>query len=333
MAAADADARAATWQRVLAEAITDPAELWRVLALDPALLPSALSATRAFALRVPRGFVALMERGNPRDPLLLQVLPQAAELLAVSGFSADPLAEADCQAAPGLLTKYRGRALLVVHGACAVHCRYCFRRHYPYESLPRGPRWWAAALAAIAADPDCHELILSGGDPLLVPDAQLAELIADAAAIAHLARLRVHTRLPVVLPERIGEELCRLLARSRLRCVVVLHANHPRELSPAVAAACARLRAAGCLLLNQSVLLAGVNDDPAVLAALSERLAELGVVPYYLHALDRVAGAAHFLVDDARARAIHRELSAMLPGWLVPRLVREVPGAASKLPL
>lgn len=329
----EGDASEARWRRLLADAVRDPAELIAALGLDPALLPAARAAAAGFPLLVPRGFLALMRPGDPGDPLLRQVLPVGEELRPAPGFSADPLQEAACRAAPGLLAKYRGRALLIAHGACAVHCRYCFRRHYPYEQGPRGPRWWRAALDAVRADPACRELILSGGDPLLMPTAQLAELARDAAGIPHLARLRVHTRLPVVLPERITPGLCAALAATRLRPVVVLHANHPRELSDAVAAACADLARAGCLLLNQSVLLAGVNDDAGILAALSERLAALGVVPYYLHALDRVAGAAHFLVEDARAVAIHRALAERLPGWLVPRLVREVPGAPRKLPL
>jgi EF-P beta-lysylation protein EpmB len=248
------------------------------------------------------------------------------ELSDPPGFSADPLHEGDCQSLPGLLRKYRSRALLVTTGACAVHCRYCFRRHFPYDGLPTD---WQPALAALAADPTTDELILSGGDPLTLADARLARLVAEAAAIPHLARLRIHTRLPVVLPERITADLCSALA-SRLDVVVVLHANHARELDSSVADACARLRRSGCLLLNQSVLLAGVNDDVAQLAALSRRLVACGVVPYYLHQLDRVSGAAHFAVTDDRARTLLRDLHTQLPGYLVPRLVREEPGAPGK---
>lgn len=323
----------APWRQGLAAAIRDVDELWRVLALPPALLPAARAAAQGFPLLVPRGFAAQMRPGDPADPLLRQVLPLGEELAEVPGYTADPLHEANCGAAPGLLSKYRGRALLVATGACAVHCRYCFRRHFPYDGLPRGAAWWEPALAALAADPDCHELILSGGDPLTLPDAQLAAIAAGAAAIPHLQRLRIHTRLPVVLPERVDAALTAWIAACRLSPVVVIHANHPAELSPAVAAACARLRAAGCLLLNQSVLLAGVNDDAGTLEGLSERLAAIGVAPYYLHQLDHVAGAAHFAVPDARARALVAELHARVPGYLVPRLVREEPGAPGKTPL
>ncbi len=331
VAAPVGDASAPRWQRLLADAIRDVDELWRVLALPADLLPAARLATRDFPLLVPRGFAALMKPGDPADPLLRQVLPLGDELSSPPGYSSDPLHESGCGPTPGLLTKYRGRALLVATGACAVHCRYCFRRHYPYGDLPRGARWWAPAMAALASDPGCHELILSGGDPLTLPDGILAALIRDAAAVPGLTRLRLHTRLPVVLPERVEASLLAALTGTRLNCCVVVHANHARELSAEVAEACARLREAGCLLLNQSVLLAGVNDDPATLAALSERLAALGVIPYYLHQLDPVAGAAHFAISDARAIAVHRELHSNLPGWLVPRLVRELPGEPGKM--
>jgi EF-P beta-lysylation protein EpmB len=261
------------------------------------------------------------------------VLPLGAERVETPGFAADPVRDLDAVAAPGVLRKYRGRALLVVTGACAVHCRYCFRRHYPYgtESL-RGAEA-EAALEWIARSPDVREVILSGGDPLVLADRRLAALARALGDIPHLERLRVHTRLPVVLPERIDDALLEWLAGGRLKPVVVVHANHPRELDAAVAVALGRLTDAGVVLLNQTVLLAGVNDRPEVLAALSEGLFEQGVLPYYLHALDRVQGAAHFEVPDRRALALHAALAARLPGYLVPRLVREVPGAASKLPI
>ncbi len=330
LAAPSGDASTPRWQRLLGEAIRDVDALWTLLGLPPAALAGARSAAKGFPLLVPHGFAALMRPGDLSDPLLRQVLPLGEELTDPPGYTADPLHESGCGSAPGLLSKYRGRALLVTTGACAVHCRYCFRRHYPYDELPRGARWWTPALSAIAGDPDCHELILSGGDPLTLPDSQLAALVRDAAAIPHLARLRVHTRLPIVLPERVVPGLLDALTGTRLTCAVVIHANHAQELSPAVAMACAQLRGADCTLLNQSVLLAGINDDVDTLAALSERLTAMHVVPYYLHQLDRVSGAAHFAVSDERAGELHRQLHARLPGWLVPRLVREVPGAPGK---
>ncbi len=274
-----------------------------------------------------------MRRGDLADPLLRQVLPVGAENADIDGFTVDPLHEEAAAVVPGLLHKYHGRALLVTTGACAVHCRYCFRRHFAYDDLPRGRRWWDAAVAAVATDPTLAEVLLSGGDPLTLPDGQLAALVADLARIPHLSRLRVHTRLPVVLPERVDDHLLAWLTGSRLRPVVVIHANHPQELSPAVLAACGRLRQAGVTVLNQAVLLAGINDHADVLVALSEGLFAAGVLPYYLHQLDRVAGTAHFSVPDARAIALLDDVAARLPGYLVPRLVREEPGRRGKTPL
>jgi EF-P beta-lysylation protein EpmB len=321
------------WQRLLAGAIRDPAELWRVLELPPEGLPAARASAARFPLLVPRSFVALMRPGDLADPLLRQVLPLGDELASVPGYSADPLNEDAFTLAPGLLHKYQGRALLVATGACAVHCRYCFRREFPYENLPRGRQWWQPALEALRADATITELILSGGDPLTLPDAQLAELVGTASAIPHLRRLRIHTRLPVVLPERVDQGLLRWLGSSPLQRVVVIHSNHPRELSVAVEAACARLRQAGVVLLNQSVLLRGVNDSVEVLAQLSQELMRCGVIPYYLHALDAVQGSAHFAVADAQGGDLMSGLAAVLPGYLMPRLVREVPGGTHKQPL
>jgi L-lysine 2,3-aminomutase len=326
------------WQRELAAAVASRAELLDLLGLPGESAGGAEGAARAaaraaadFPVRVPRGFVARMRPGDPRDPLLLQVLAAAVEIEPVPGWGADPLAESEVQPVPGVLHKYRGRALLVVTGACAVHCRYCFRRHFPYgeRSLTRSAE--DAALAWLAGEPTVEEVLLSGGDPLTLPDRRLAELAARLAAIPHLRRLRVHTRLPIVLPERVDDALLAWLAGTRLSPVVVVHANHAREIDAAVAAALGRLRAAGVPVLNQSVLLAGVNDSADALADLSEALFAAGALPYYLHLLDPVAGAAHFDVPEPRARALHADLAARLPGYLVPRLVREVPGAPGKV--
>lgn len=326
-----------TWQQELAEAITTAAELAAALALDPQALAAAPQASSRFRLRVPRSFVARMRPGDPADPLLRQVLPVAAELAddgAEDGeYVADPVGEAAARRAPALLQKYRGRALLITTSTCAVHCRYCFRREFPYaEQVGEAPRW-TEALAEIAADPALEEIILSGGDPLSLSNARLESLTRALAAIPHVKRIRVHTRQPVVLPSRVDEGLLQWLRGSALPVVFVLHVNHPNELDEQLAAACARLRATGVTLLNQSVLLAGVNDDAEVLSRLSLRLFDAGVLPYYLHALDRVRGASHFALSDERARTLAGQLAARLPGYLVPRLVREVPGAPSKVPL
>lgn len=324
---------AGDWRRELAEAIRDPADLLRILELSPDLLPAARQAAAQFPLLAPRGFVARMRKGDLHDPLLRQVLPLGEETLDLPGFSTDPLAETACGPRPGVLHKYHGRVLLVTTGACAVHCRYCFRRHFAYEDLPRGRQWWGEALVYVRADATIKEVLLSGGDPLTLPDAQLAALSAELAQVPHLERLRIHTRLPVVLPGRVDDGLLAWLTGTRLAPVLVIHANHPAELSSEVVSACRRLRDAGVTVLNQSVLLRGVNDAVETLATLSEALFRAGVLPYYLHVLDHVAGAGHFLVDDARARELHTGLAARLPGYLVPRLVREEPGQAGKSPL
>ena len=334
-------AAVANWQGTLGDAVSSVGELLDLLGLGPDSLPPYLrpadAAAREFALRVPRGFVARMRIGDPADPLLLQVLPTAAELVAAPGYTADPLAEVDEAAAaspiPGVLHKYRGRALLLVTGACGIHCRYCFRRHFPYgDHAPRGDGW-ARALEWLAANPAVEEVILSGGDPLAVSDEKLARLVEALDAIPHLRRLRVHTRMPVVLPERVDDALVSWLGGTRLSTVVVLHANHAQEIDGTVSAAIARLRAAGAAVLNQAVLLAGVNDSVAAQCELSRALFDAGALPYYLHLLDRVVGAAHFEVSEARARELLHGVMAELPGYLVPRLVREIPGAPFKVPL
>jgi len=319
------------WRRELAAAVRDPAELCRLLALDPALAVEAGRSAGGFPLLVPRGFVARMKPGDPRDPLLLQVLPRAAERTAAAGYSSDPLDELHALAAPGLVRKYAGRVLLLATGGCAINCRYCFRREFPYAESGASPAHLAAAVAAIAADPSIDEVILSGGDPLLLGDDEIARLVRQIEAVPHVRRLRIHSRLPLVLPSRVTEPLATTLAASRLACVVVVHANHPAELDATVAAAATRLAGARVILLNQAVLLAGVNDSVDVLARLSERLIDLGIVPYYLHLLDRVHGTAEFEVDDVAARKLHDGLRSRLPGYAVPRLVREVPGEPAKV--
>lgn len=318
------------WQQLLADAVTDPRELCALLDLDPALIQPALAAARGFALRVPRSYVARMRKGDPNDPLLLQVLPVSAETQVVEGFATDPVGDLDRRAAQGVLHKYRGRALLVTTGACAVHCRYCFRRHFPYGEESALQRGWQPALEHLRADPTVSEVILSGGDPWSLSDRRLEQLTDGLQTIPHLRRLRIHTRYPIVLPERIDAGLLAWLRGVQLQKVVVLHANHAREIDASVREACQRLSAAGATLLNQSVLLKGVNDSVGALAELSEALFETHVLPYYLHVLDKVHGAAHFDLPEARALQLHQELTAQLPGYLVPKLVREVAGAPAK---
>lgn len=325
--------QAPRWQQLWREAVRDGGELLGLLGLDPAALGLSAAAARQFPLRVPRGFVDRMRRGDPADPLLRQVLPVDAEMRPAAGFSLDAVGDGAATAGDGMIRKYNGRALLVATGSCAINCRYCFRRHFPYAEQTASAAGWSAALERIAADDGIEEVILSGGDPLSLSDAKLAALTDGLRAVPHLRRLRLHTRLPVVLPERVDDGFAGWLASLAWPVAVVLHANHANEFDDSVDAALARLRAAGATLLNQAVLLRGVNDSVDALAALSERGFAAGVLPYYLHQLDRVQGAAHFEVDDARARLLHAGLAARLSGYLVPRLVREVAGDTGKRPL
>lgn len=320
------------WRQSLRDAVTDPAELLALLDLSE-LADHLPTENAGFALKVPRGFLARMRHGDPNDPLLLQVLPQLAELHETPGFTNDAVGDLEAVAAPGVLHKYEGRALLIAAGSCAVNCRYCFRRHFPYAGELAAAHAWREAIDCLASNASIREVILSGGDPLVLSTQKLTELTGALQHVPHVIRLRIHSRLPVVLPERIDGAFCAWLSALPLQRVVVLHANHPNELDASVQAACARLREAGATLLNQSVLLRGVNDDADVLAGLSERLFACGVLPYYLHQLDRVRGTAHFEVPDAHAHDLVESMRARLPGYLVPRLVRELPGERAKTPI
>lgn len=318
------------WLLQLADVITDPDELLHILNIEPdeALLRGR-EAKRLFPLRVPRAFVARMRKGDVNDPLLRQVLTTSEEFISAPGYSTDPLDE-QSSVVPGLLHKYRNRALLLVKGGCAVNCRYCFRRHFPYADNQGNKRNWQGALDYIAAHPELDEIIFSGGDPLMAKDHELEWLIAQLEAIPHLKRLRIHSRLPIVIPARITDTLVARFARSSLQILLVNHINHAQEIGDDFRAAMAQLRQAGVTLLNQSVLLRGVNDNAQTLADLSNALFDAGVLPYYLHVLDRVEGAAHFMVSDETAREIMRELLTLVSGYMVPKLAREIGGERVK---
>jgi EF-P beta-lysylation protein EpmB len=284
-------------------------------------------------LRLPRSYVARMRKGDPADPLLRQVLPTATEELETSGFRSDPVGDLDAMPVPGVIHKYHGRVLLITTGACGIHCRYCFRRHFPYGDANPAHDAWRVAIDYISADPTITEVILSGGDPLALPDRRLAVLTEQLGAIPHLKRLRIHSRLPVVLPERVDTALLAWLDGSAMQKIMVVHTNHPNEIGDDTVRALRSLKACGVTVLNQAVLLRGINDSAAVLSALSEALFSAGVLPYYLHILDKVQGAAHFDVSEISAITLMSTLQKRLPGYLVPRLVRENAGSPAKIPI
>ena len=321
------------WQSQLSDLITDPLELLNTLQLPESLLRGANLATASFKLRVPRAFVAKMQLGNPDDPLLLQVLPHHLELEEHPEFVTDPLGEEHANQQPGVLHKYKSRFLLTLTGACAVHCRYCFRRHFPYQdNLPK-QQDWLNIKQYIESQPDINEVILSGGDPLTLSNRKLAEWIERLSSIKQLKFLRIHSRVPIVIPNRVDEQLISILKNSRLRIIVVIHSNHAAELDDFTCGKLNQLVEQKIVVLNQAVLLKGVNDSAQTLIDLSYRLFDAGVMPYYLHVLDKVKGAQHFDLDSSDIEQIYKDVLANLPGYLVPKLVREIAGENNKTPL
>ena len=318
------------WQALWREAFRDPVELLEALSLPNLASRLSASAKSTFPLRVPRGYVARMRCGDPADPLLRQVLPMDDEDRIAPGFGFDAVGDAAAKTGSGVIHKYQGRALLIATGSCAIHCRYCFRRHFPYAEESAAANGWTSALDCLRAAPSVHEVILSGGDPLSLSTAKLAELSDALRNFPQITRLRIHTRLPIVLPERIDGEFIDWVGTLSWPLVMVLHANHGNEIDESVRNACAALRGRNVHLLDQAVLLRGVNDDADALVALSEALFKAGVLPYYLHLLDRVQGSAHFEVPEAEALALRDAIHARLPGFLVPRLVREIAGGTGK---
>ncbi|MGQ0286895.1 EF-P beta-lysylation protein EpmB [Pasteurellaceae bacterium 22721_9_1] len=311
------------WLEILANSISDPKELVQQLNLPLDKFEKDIAARRLFAMRVPQPFVDKMEKGNPLDPLFLQVMTDVKEFQQMEGFIQDPLQEQQT-AAPNILHKYHNRLLLMVKGGCAINCRYCFRRHFPYEDNKGNKANWQKALDYIAAHTEIDEVIFSGGDPLMAKDHELEWLVKQLENIPHLQRLRIHTRLPVVIPQRITDELCQLLANSRFATIMVTHINHPNEIDEQLCSAMAKLAQSGVVLLNQSVLLKQVNDNPHTLKTLSEKLFAARILPYYLHLLDKVEGASHFHIDDKKAAEIYQKLQTLTSGYLVPKLAREI---------
>lgn len=321
---------AKNWQQQLAAAFSNIDDLCRYLHLSLNDLPVSVAAAESFPLRVPLSFAACMQKGNPHDPLLRQVLPIKDEMLTYPGFSNDPVGDLPSATLTGVLHKYDGRVLFINTGSCAINCRYCFRRNFPYADLQLGKQSENAGIRYIQENPGISEVILSGGDPLLLSDARLAKLLQQLSAIKHLKRIRIHSRLPIVLPARITDEFINALNESTKQMVLVVHCNHANEINPRVIAACEQLRNNGITLFNQSVLLQGVNDNVAALCELSEQLFSHGIIPYYLHLLDKATGTGHFDVSEAAAIALIQQVQAALPGYLAPKLVKEQAGAASK---
>jgi len=329
-AIADRTAASQNWQVQMQHAVSDPRQLLQLLGLEAFERLLSDGAAQQFRMRVPLAYVSRMQHGDIDDPLLRQVLPIHAEMAATAGFSDDPVADLGHLKVPGLIHKYHGRVLLITTGGCAINCRYCFRRAFPYSDNSISKQHLQQCLRYIASDSSITEVIFSGGDPLLLANHKLKQLAAAVLSIPHVTQLRIHTRLPVVLPDRVDHEFCAWLQQLPHPAVIVLHCNHAREIDQHLIAACARLRAAGVVLLNQAVLLRGVNDNTGTQVNLCRALFHSGVLPYYLHQLDKVNGASHFLVDDDSARKIHAGMRAQLPGYLLPRLVRDEPGNTAK---
>ena len=317
------------WQRSMRDGIATLQELLAFVQVNENSIDGMQPTRGEFPLRVPRSYAARMRKGDPADPLLLQVLPLRAERIDVPGFKNDPLRETGL-ASQGVLKKYHGRALLVTTPACPVHCRYCFRRHFPYADQVAAKDRWEPALQALRGMTDVTEVILSGGDPLSLSSPRLSELLHLIEDLEHVDTVRIHTRFPIVLPERVDRDLLKLLVDTPLNTVMVVHCNHANEIDRSVHAALDAVAATGTRLLNQSVLLKGINDSADRLASLSRALFHCGVLPYYLHLLDPVSGAAHFDVPASRGIELIKELRNRLPGYLVPRLVREEPGEPGK---
>lgn len=320
-----------TWQQSMQSAITDPMELIAELGLDPSMIEPAKQAAKLFPLRVTREFMACMEYGNVNDPLLKQILPLGCETVVTPGYTADPLNELASNPLPGLLHKYYGRALVTMTGVCGINCRFCFRREFPYKKNNPGSTGWENILNYIKNDKTISEIILSGGDPLMMDDKTLADRIQQLNQINHLKRIRIHTRMPIILPSRICDALMDWIMLPKLKIIIVVHCNHPNEINQDVKIAMQKLKSIGVTLLNQSVLLKGVNDSAEILIALSEKLFSADILPYYLHVLDRVQGTAHFDVPREIAIQLHRAMQQKLPGFLVPKLVTEIAGEKSKM--
>jgi len=318
------------WKAELSTCISSTEQLLNQLGLGIEDLSTAQQAAATFALKVPQPFVNRMAYGDPNDPLLKQVLPVAAELTSSPNYNPDPIQESQYNPVAGIVHKYRRRVLMIVSPNCAINCRYCFRRHFPYEENRQSKKQWLSALNYLKERPEINEVIYSGGDPLAANDHFLSWLTEQIESISHIKRLRIHTRLPVVIPSRVDDSLLNWLANTGLKPTVVLHINHANEIDQQVHNMVCRLKSTGVNVLNQSVLLKDINDSAYALISLSEKLFDSGIMPYYLHLMDPVQGASHFDIPEQTASNLYRQIQQELPGFLVPKLVREIPGEKSK---
>ncbi|MDH2923881.1 L-lysine 2,3-aminomutase [Nicoletella semolina] len=319
----------AEWLQDLAEAFTDPKALLEYLELDVSAFEQDILARQLFSMRVPRPFAEKMQKKSRNDPLVLQAMSAKDEFIQAEGFTKDPLEEQHSPA-PNILHKYHNRLLFMVKNSCAINCRYCFRRHFPYNEIKNGKTVWQQSLSYIASHPELEEVIFSGGDPLMAKDEELDWLVAQLEQISHIKTLRIHSRLPVVIPNRVTHKLCTIFEKSSLNIVFITHINHANEIDAYFKQKMIELKQAGVVVLNQSVLLKGVNDNAQTLKQLSDKLFDYGILPYYLHALDKVEGAHHFLVDEQKAFSIYKELQQITSGYLVPKFVREEPFEPNK---
>ena len=318
------------WQYELANSFKKPIELLNYLEIDPKGYD--FSATRLFPMLIPQHFVSLMKKRDPFDPLLLQVLPLEKEFYNSVEYSEDPLQEQQ-GAIPGLLHKYKSRILLILKTGCAVNCRYCFRRHFPYKDNKISKKDFIYIIDYIMAHPEINEVILSGGDPLMATDDYLTQIFANLNTLTQIKRIRIHTRLPVVLPNRLSSSLIHLLQNNPKPIIIVFHINHPNELCTIFYNKIKQLQHSNITLLNQSVLLKDINDNIVVLSKLSEKLFNYHILPYYLHVLDKVKGATHFDIETDKIYQLQQQLLAELPGFLVPKIVKEEANQASKTPI
>lgn len=321
------------WKSALRNTINTPQQLAQAISLSQEAYKGLMHATELFPLKIPISVLSRIQENHLDDPVLRQYLPTEKEMQEHPDYQIDPVGDLNASPLPGIIHKYQSRALIITSQVCAVHCRYCFRRHFPYQDMQLTSKHQEKIIAYLRENPALNEIILSGGDPLSLDDEKLYELIQALESVSHIKTLRIHSRLPIVIPSRVTDRLLDILKNSRFKTVMVLHCNHANEIDEDVESACLKLKQHTDALLNQSVLLRSINDSADVLAELSYRLFDCGVIPYYLHLFDKVQNAAHFDISAKQATIIVDNLRKKLPGYLVPKLVTEIAGEPCKTPV